>query len=811
MNSFRLLKQVLSSTLFLATLSSSNIVRAQETPPESAPEAAPSETPETSPATEVPSANQPKAALPAPPPTGLPTLPDLSKLPPPPDPASINSEEEAMAAIEALLKAMEAEAQAQGIDLGEMPPIPSGPDALGAEAGDSPLSGAPSGRPTPFGPSNMGMNAGENSNALGGPIPQGQEERVGPIVLVDETAHQVLELLQKLTGKTILMQQTLPPLKVNFNSIRPVTKEEAISALESVLSLNGVAVTTVNEYQLKAVPTIGVNTQAPQILTESTFGQAPSQKVYSKFYPLEYLGTEEAMGMIQPFLTPGVSSLIPFPKSDALLVTDALINLQRVEDILVHADKPVFIREEILFFNLKNITATEMQKRLETLYEKTLKGYMQGTTSFESDERTNQLIVITHASNIPTIRRFIDTLDVDSAPITQSKVYTLRYAESTKVVELIQQVINGQKQSFKEQESRNKKLPNDPKTSATTSGDGKDSLQFSDYITIVADERSNAIVAYGTRSDLNQVASLVDEIDILLPQVRIEVVISEVALKDQGQRGIDSFGIDWNQGKNGVLQINTGGPSSSDLGGKPLFGFDIGGQSLSTATIGAVLRTAERDSDVSILSTPTIVTTHNQEAQIEVVEQRPILSEQNTDKTNPNSITNSINYKDIGIVLTVKPLIGLNGVIQMEITQKVENIVGNQTIGDVDQPIIGKREAKSFVSVNDGEMIVLGGLQENVRSDSKNKMFILGQLPVIGGLFTSDVHSYEKRELIIFIVPHLITNTTEGNKNAQLSLARSENEEGMTTFLETGKLPDINKNKKSEPKKKKRKTGPRRT
>ena len=229
---------------------------------------------------------------------------------------------------------------------------------------------------------------------------------------------------------------------------------------------------------------------------------------------------------------------------------------------------------------------------------------------------------------------------------------------------------------------------------------------------------------------------------------------------------------------------------------------------INNATIGAILGTAERDSDVSILSTPTIVTTHNQEAQIEVVEQRPILTQQNTDTTNTNSITNSINYKDIGIVLTVKPLIGLNGVIQMEITQRVENVVSNQKIGDVDQPIIGKREAKSFVSVNDGELIILGGLQENTREDSENKMFILGQLPVIGGLFTSEVHNYVKRELIIFIMPHLISSADAGNKDAELILSRSENKERVTTYIETGKIPEIKK--KSEPKKKKRRTGPRR-
>lgn len=794
MNSFKLFQQSIFKLLFFVILLAGNSAISQDAPQDDSAQSAPGSNEDT--------------ALP-PPPAAFPTLPDLSKLPPPPPPGSINSEEEALAAIEALLKAMEAEAQAQGIDLGEMPPIPTNQGSANSGTAESRFP-TPN-RPSPYGPSGLNSNMQDTNLTAGMPgTPSSSAEgRVGPIVLVDETAHQVLELLQKLTGKTILMQQTLPPLKINFNSIRPLTREEAITALESVLSLNGVAVTAVSDDLLKAVPTVGVNTQAPQILSESALGQAPSQKVYSKFYPLEYLSTEEALTMVQPFLSPGLSSIVPFPKSDAILVTDALINLQRVEDILEHADKPVFIREEILFFSLKNITASEMQKRLETLYEKTLKNYMQGNTSFDSDERTNQLIVITHASNIPTVRRFIDTLDVDSAPITQSKVFTLRYAESTKVVELIQQVINGQKQSFKEEESRNsnnKKAPNDLNTLNT--GDGKDSLQFSNYVTIVADDRSNAIVTYGTRSDISQVENLVEEIDVQLPQVRIEVVITEVILRDQGQRGIDSFNINWNQNKNGALEFNVGGPTSSDIGNQ-LFSLTAGGNNLNNASIGAILNTAERNSDVSILSTPTIVTTHNQEAQIEVVEQRPILTQQNTDVTNTNSITNSINYKDIGIVLTVKPLIGLNGVIQMEITQRVENVVSSQKIGDVDQPIIGKREAKSFVSVNDGELIVLGGLQENTREDSENKMFILGQLPIIGGLFTSEVHNYVKRELIIFIKPHLIVSTAAANTDAQNIINHSETRESLTTIIETGKIP-FNEEKQETKKKKKPRTGPRR-
>ncbi len=753
----------------------------------------PAELPPVSASTQLAQAEAKKnAPLPPAPNTPLPP-PDFSSLPAPED---INSEEEAMAALEALFKMIEAEAAAQG-ESG--PPIPPPSELFGI-----PPSQAGGGGPRP-GPPSSGSSAADST--------QEKDGMIGPIVLVDETAHQVVELLQKLTGKTILMQQTLPPLKVNFNSIKPLPREEAIIALESVLSLNGVAITPVNKDFLKAVPTVGINTQAPEILENPALDKQPSQKVYSKFYTLNYLSTEEALPMLQPFLTPGVSSITPFPKSTALLITDALINLQRVETVLLHADRPVQMREEILFFPLENITAAEMQKRLEQLYDKSLKNYLQGSTTFDADERTNQFIVITHASNIPTIRRFVDSLDVDSAPITQSRVFTLKHADAPKVVEVIQQIINGQKQSVKDKEKDLKKNTTTPELSVPgSSGDGgQNSLQFSDYITIVADERSNAIVTYGTRSDLSQVENLVEEIDVLLPQVRIEVVISEVTLNDDSQRGIDSFGITWNENGSGVLSTDIKGPQSSKIANRP-FTLTASGNSIANASINALLQTAQRNNNVSILSAPTIVTTHNQEATIEVVQQRPIITAQNTDVTNTNSITNTINYKDIGITLKVKPLIGIDGVIQMEITQKVEDVFGEQEINGVNQPLIGKREAKSFVSVSDKELIILGGLQENKHTETERKMFILGQMPIIGSLFTSVIKEDEKRELIIFIKPHLIATPGKGNEDAEAVLLHTDTRETVESYLENGEWPKEEEKKPAKPKKSTlMRSGPRRS
>lgn len=157
------------------------------------------------------------------------------------------------------------------------------------------------------------------------------EAMIGELILVEDTADQVLKLLEQMTDKVILRRQDLPVSKFTFNSRGPLTKREAVLALESLLTLNGVMLTDMGGRFMKAVPATNVNTHVPKLLAGSTLDLDPSQQIYAKLFKLDYLNTEQADAtLIRPLLSQN-SSIVPFTKSNALLITDALINLQRVD------------------------------------------------------------------------------------------------------------------------------------------------------------------------------------------------------------------------------------------------------------------------------------------------------------------------------------------------------------------------------------------------------------------------------------------------------------------------------------------------
>ena len=396
------------------------------------------------------------------------------------------------------------------------------------------------------------------------PEVENPDEIVGLIILSDESALQVLDMLEKMTGKIILRRQDIAAVKINFNSRGPLTKGEAVLALESLLSLNAIMLTDMGGRFMKAVPATNVNSHVPEMIVGSTLEMAPSQQIYAKLFKLDYLQADTASGTtVTPLLSQN-SSVVVFQKANAILITDALLNLQRIEQLVNSMDKPQEIREDIKFIKLNFIQAQEMQQRIENLISGPLKSYLEGNTSVTADERTNQLILITHPGNLDVIMDVIESVDVDAAPLTSSEVFPLRQAQAVDVVAIIDEIISGQKEGREEDakvakennktnntsEAPDQKNPPSKQTqsnsTASSSSSANSSLQFSNFVGLSADERTNAIVAYGTQSDLKTLGDLINLIDRPLPQVRIEAIITQVQLEDKESRGIDSFNLDYN-------------------------------------------------------------------------------------------------------------------------------------------------------------------------------------------------------------------------------------------------------------------------
>lgn len=402
--------------------------------------------------------------------------------------------------------------------------------------------------------------------------------------------------------------------------------------------------------------------------------------------------------------------------------------------------------------------------------------------------RNNSIIVFGTDSDIRQLGTLIEASDIKIAPRTQSRTFFIRHANATDVSRTITNLIR-QQQRVREREAT---LTRVFRRGAEAEGMDADSMdeferdfdvgdileerttesfsdifsfdedmQFSPYISLVADTRSNSVLAYGTAFDLEQVSALIEQIDQVLTQVRIEVVIAEVTLTGDQVSGLESFGINFRN----PFGFQEGATVDGDIGiqgqqpgigasGRP--SMDLG-MTLSDFSLNAVFRTARQDSMVKVLSAPSITTTHNRMATINVGEARPVITASASNLASNNLVTRSeIEFRDIGITLRVRPLVGDDSYIQMDLEQIVETVIDTQTIDGNVQPIIGTRRANSFVSVRDQEVIVMGGLQSVDTTTREGRVAVLGSVPIFGGLFrpTSEVQTV--RELVIFIQPIVV-------------------------------------------------------
>ncbi len=608
-----------------------------------------------------------------------------------------------------------------------------------------------------------------------------QNTMIDSLVLVDESIPQVLGLLERLTGKILILPSNLPNAKINLNIPIPVTKEEALVGLKSVLSANGIAVSNMGEKYIKVIPVNRAKSTAPDLIETESLNKIPSsQEICSRIFTLNNLTAREAARIVYSSLTPGTSAVVTLDKANALLITDTLSNLQRIETLFTKVDQVGQIKEDIVFFELKNMGAIELKTKLENLQKSVLKRYLYGNTSFEADTRTNQLIVMAPAGNIALIRRFIERLDVNITPLTKSEVFRIKHGTSKEMTELIKKVVQqqqekGEKEPTEEVKAEGQTPDQKAKLSlrqrqllAGNEATSEAHTQFSNYLSIEADERSNSVVVYGTPTDIQQIGQLIGQLDVILPQVRIEVIIAEVRLTQGQVSGLETFGYKYD-GKPSTITAT----SKGNLDGTAL---DLKKLSLNKFNLDLVLNTAKRDDNVTILSSPTLLTTHNREATIKVGESRPYISHSVTKlsdagKNDPSTTSNEIKQEEAGIELKVKPLIGLNGVVQLDITQVIDDF-STQTVTapgtNMQLPYIVKRKIQSFVTVNSGEVIVLAGLKQRDYQNNNHKMFLLGSLPVVGdALFTNKAKQEVVKELVVFIRPYALTDITAAQKDTK--------------------------------------------
>jgi general secretion pathway protein D len=643
----------------------------------------------------------------------------------------------------------------------------------------------------------------ESTAQVSRPPAAAEKETIEAIVISAMPASGVIDLLAELSGKTILRAQAVPEIKLSLNLNQLTKKADAIRAIESLLFLNGIATIPMGEQFTKVLPIASVKSHAQSIIQDTALKDLPdSEQNYARIFNLSYLSSQEALKQITPFVS-GSGQVLELGKSNALYVNDTLSNLKRIELLLTKSDQALDLSQKVQFVALQHIAAPTLLKQLNRIKDGPLKAAFGSGTTFEADERSNQMLVFSHPKNLPSIMALIEQMDVDVAPTTRSELISIDHAVAAEVATLIQSIINEQQskqdkdsaQSPTGQTAANTESPVEPPANqqqnkivapAAVPKSGTNtptSDLFSPFATIVSDERSNAIIAYGTEYDIDQIRYLVDQIDIPLPLVQIDVVITEVTLSHDQARGIDAFNLSLNP--RGLLETlgeydyGIGTTSGSNLS-PPL---SVEG-SLSDFSLNLIFDTARRNSDVRVLQAPSITVSHNAEGEINIGERRPIITSSTSDITDTNNVRSQVSYEQVGIDLAVTPLIGKNGAIQLKISQEISSVTGTVEIDGNDQPIIGNRVANSEVSVNNNETIVLGGLQEESETRTQARMALFGRIPVLGKLLEGRSNEDERREIIIFIKPKILNLTEVQSTNAKTTIQNSQHSEKLQNFFE---------------------------
>ena len=620
-------------------------------------------------------------------------------------------------------------------------------------------------------------------------------DQVGPVILRDETIAQVLDLMQRWTGKSILRPQALPASVYTLSLPASITRDEALLAIETLLNLNGIAVIQQGDKFLKVVPNLVAKSESPSLITGSTLTLPPSGRIATKIYTLKHANAQEFITQVASSLNTTLASPpVYFGRNNAFLVTDSVTNLQKIEKLVEQLDRPQLDLVVTKSYTLKNAMAADMVTKLTAMLRSpaTVSGgapfRLSTGTTFLADERTNRVLLMGSADQHDFFDKLIDTLDQKSNPNTKTDVIFLRHADAQQVATLVTSLVTGQTTAAARAGNtvRNATVNRTPTPVAAPGAAGAAAAgpaqmgadEFSSNLTVLPDIRSNSVVVSGTNDDLHLLHELIEKVDIVLPQVRIEVVIAEVKLSDNETNGFNTLGLTVTNGKlvgiggtgagfgvNGANAITTTNlpANTTQVGGSQ---GTLGANNSLSATIGLV--TTPRKGDLKVLSVPAITTTHNKEATIFVGESRPVITG-STLSTTTGASTSTVSQRDIGIQLKVLPLIGKDGAVQLQVSQSVEDILGTTVLDGNDQPIIGRRTTDSYVSAMSGEIVVLGGLQRTVTTKSTSR---LGPIPIIGDIFGSSTNTEEKQELIIFLRPYVLNSSAVDNLDA-LSRATS--------------------------------------
>jgi general secretion pathway protein D len=611
------------------------------------------------------------------------------------------------------------------------------------------------------------------------------------INFVDADIDSVAAAIGKITGRNFVLDPRVKG-KINIVSASPVPVSAVYDIFLSALRLQG----------FTAVDSGNVTKILPEALAKMQGGAAAPQpasgdRLVTRVYSLKYASASELVPVLRPIISPN-NTIAVYATKNALVITDYAENLRRIERIIKAVDRPG--DGEPVVLPLRHASASDVAQTVSKLLVDDADAAGKGgaadarkRVSIAADVRTNSVIVRSdNPALVARVRSTVRQLDEPTGAAGNIHVVYLKNADATQVAKTLRAILTGQ--SPAPEPSRGAPTGAMQQGLSVTAGLGAGSSGAAGFggasaevasstspsaiaggAIVQADTASNAVIVRAPDAIFANLKGIIEKLDVRRAQVFVEALIVEIAADLAAE-----FGVQWqflqNPATSGTQVFGGTNFGARGSGNNIIQGsLDLGslGRGLNLGVIkgtidipgigtitnlAALARALETKAHADILSTPNLLTLDNEEARIVVGQNVPFITGQYAQTGGAPSVTpfQTIERQDVGLLLRIKPQISEGGTVRLQIYQELSNVEDNTNPAGI---VTNKRSVESIVLVDDGQIIVLGGLMQDRTVRTVEQLPVLGDIPLIGELFRYETRAKEKRDLMVFLRPVVLRDS----------------------------------------------------
>jgi len=579
----------------------------------------------------------------------------------------------------------------------------------------------------------------------------------------------VVKAVSEITGKNFVLD---PRVKgtINIVSARPMSRALVYEVFLSALRLQGF--TAVEERgRVAIVPEIDAKLHQSVTLGPQDRQRPTGDTIQTRVFKLQYESAVQMVPVLRPLIAAN-NTINAYANNNTLVITDYASNLARIEKIIESIDQPG--GTDPIMIPLRYASALDVAQTINRLFAESAQNQASPDPSLRFsvtvDARSNSVLARSgEPSRLLRVRQLVAMLDTPTSAAGNIHVVYLKNAEAVKLAEILRAIYSGEAGLAQPRPAQ--PLGASPLGQAAAQAQAPAQAGGSTPGIIQADAATNSIIITAPDAIYNNLRAALEKLDVRRAQVYVEALIAEVTADKAAELGIqwqDLTGASRNSaqmfgGTNfGVAGQNIIGisqnPSSAGRGlniGMVKGTVTIPGLGAQILNIGLLVRALETDANANILSTPTLLTLDNEEAKIVIGQNVPFITGSYAISAAAATPTpfQTVERKDVGLTLRIKPQISEGGAVRLQIFQEVSNVQDSTNASGV---ITNKRSVESTVLVDDGQIVVIGGLIQDSVKDGVDKVPGLGDIPIIGSLFKYNTRTRNKTNLMVFLRPTLL-------------------------------------------------------